>query len=218
MTIPNNKKVIWEINIQPMNENKETHISKESTVDLESNIEDELVYHPRYHFLHCPHCAAKGGFCENNYSFKCPSCGFHFFLNSAAAVTALIFDNDGKLLMTKRALEPGLGKLDLPGGFIDPNENAETALLRELMEELNIVPKSMTYYGSFPNQYVFSGVTVFTIDLVFLCTITDFSKITPTDDITDFSFIDPLDIVIDEIPFKSVRNIITQIQYERGNK
>jgi 8-oxo-dGTP pyrophosphatase MutT (NUDIX family) len=201
-----------------MNEEKEPHLAKEPIIDLEGNLEAELVYHPRYHFLHCPKCATKGGFCENNYSFKCPSCGFHFFLNSAAAVTALIFDNEGKLLVTKRALEPGLGKPDLPGGFIDPNENAETALLRELMEELNIVPNSMTYFGSYPNQYVFSGVTVFTVDLVFHCTITDFDMISPADDITEFSFVNPLDIDIEEIPFKSVRNIITQLQDERRNK
>ena len=40
--------------------------------------------------------------------------------------------------MTLRAEDPGKNLLDLPGGFVDKNENFEKAAMREVKEELNI--------------------------------------------------------------------------------
>jgi len=186
-------------------------LNKKHTSGEQSYASGDLGIHPHYHYKFCPRCAAKGEFCDHNMSFKCNSCGFHFFMNSAAAVTALIFNSLGQLLVVKRALEPGKGKPDLPGGFIDPSENAETALLRELKEELNLIPDSIEYYGSFPNQYIYSEVTVYTTDFVFRCMVSDFSNIRSDDDIAAFSFINPSDINLEEIPFESVKNILISI-------
>lgn len=65
-----------------------------------------------------------------------------------AAVLIAIADRDGEqgIWLTERA--PGLrahaGQLALPGGKLDPGEDAEAAALRELHEELGIaVPRSM---------------------------------------------------------------------------
>lgn len=170
--------------------------------------------HPANHYKFCPRCASKGEFANEDFSFKCSVCGFHFFMNSAAAVTGLIFNADGKLLITRRAIEPAKGKPDLPGGFIDPNESAEQALMRELKEELNLVPDSIDYYGSFPNKYVYSGVTVFTVDIVFKCYVSDFENILPEDDISSFEFVDPKVIDLEEIPFQSVKNVLMKIRNE----
>lgn len=167
-----------------------------------------MDHHPKNHYRFCPRCGKKGQFNVNNNSFKCDSCAFHFFLNSSAAVTALIFNEENELLFTKRGVEPDIGKLDLPGGFVDPGENIEMALLREIKEELDLTPESIEYYGSFPNEYHFSGTVVNTIDMVFKCDVTDFTKLTYRDDIIGLKFIDLDNINLDLIPFKSVRNII----------
>ena len=169
---------------------------------------------PENHYKYCPRCATKGIFNNNELSFKCNSCGFHFFLNAAAAVTALIFNPQGELLLARRGIEPHYGKLDLPGGFIDPGENAETAIFREIKEELDVVPDHISYYGSFANEYLFSGTIVNTVDSVFRCQLSNFENIKYLDDIMGIEFIQPKKINIDDLPFKSLQNIIKQIQNE----
>ena len=170
--------------------------------------------HPKNHFIYCPRCSSKGTFNENDFSFKCHSCSFHFYLNSSAAVTALIFNEKGELLLTRRGVEPALGMLDLPGGFVDPGESAEQALLREVKEELDLEPESITYWGSFPNKYLFSGTIVYTVDLVFKCLINNFSPLKFRDDIVGLDFIHPVKINLENIPFQSVQNIIKKIKNE----
>jgi NAD+ diphosphatase len=170
--------------------------------------------HPRFHYKYCPRCAHKGEFDSVKFAFTCLKCGFQFFLNSSAAVTAVIYNEKGELLMTRRGVEPAYGKLDFPGGFVDPNESAETAMLREIKEELDIVPHKIEYLGSFPNEYEYSGTIVFTTDMVFRCHVNDFSTLTFRDDIIGLEFIHPSKIDLNEVPFQSARNILKEICYE----
>jgi bifunctional NMN adenylyltransferase/nudix hydrolase len=44
----------------------------------------------------------------------------------------------GHILLVKRKAEPGKGLWALPGGFVDPDETLEQAMLRELKEETRI--------------------------------------------------------------------------------
>jgi 8-oxo-dGTP diphosphatase len=45
---------------------------------------------------------------------------------------------NGKALATVRARDPEKGKLDVPGGFLGPDEHPIDGLKREVREELNI--------------------------------------------------------------------------------
>ena len=155
----------------------------------------------------CPRCS--GQFIpQHDFSFICEACGLHFFSNACAAVCALILDSEGKLLITKRAKEPKKGMLDLPGGFVNPLESVEDALRRELHEELGVAVSDARYLCSFPNRYVYSGLTYFTIDLAFICSIDDISGIKPADDVEDAFFVEPEKINPEEIAFESIKNII----------
>ncbi len=118
--------------------------------------------------------------------------------------------------MVRRGIEPSIGALDLPGGFIDPGESAEFALLREVKEELDLEIDNFKYIGSFPNRYQYSGTVVFTVDFVFKCEIINFSDLKFRDDISGIEFWKPEDINLDEIPFISVRNILTKLLNERN--
>jgi ADP-ribose pyrophosphatase YjhB (NUDIX family) len=46
-----------------------------------------------------------------------------------------------KLIAIRRAIQPKLGELALPGGYVNKLENAETAMAREYYEETGIVTK-----------------------------------------------------------------------------
>ena len=73
--------------------------------------------------------------------------------------------------MARRAKDPAKDTLDLPGGFVDNEENAEQGMVREIFEEtgLHISADSVEYLFSSPNVYRYSGMDIHTLDLFFLC-------------------------------------------------
>lgn len=166
--------------------------------------------HPLKVLKFCPKCGSPELNSHADLSLKCGSCGFHFYVNSAAAVAALVVNPEGKLLLTTRAVEPDYGKLDLPGGFIDPGESAEEAVERELWEELGMKVKSMEYITSAPNEYLFSGVSVFTLDMAFRVIPESISGLKAQDDIFDFRFYAENEIDFSQIPAPSINYFVKQ--------
>lgn len=158
-------------------------------------------------FRFCPRCGSNFNL-QDTHSFLCAGCGLHYFINANAAVCALIIDGRDRLLLTVRAQDPAQGMLDLPGGFVDPQETAEDALRRELREELNLEIDSLCYIGSYPNRYIFSGLTYFTLDLAFVCRAVDLDVLSPGDDVADAFFIPAAQVDLEKIAFDSIRTII----------
>jgi ADP-ribose pyrophosphatase YjhB (NUDIX family) len=117
-------------------------------------------------FRFCPNCGREGvGQWREGREFRC-SCGFRFFQNVAAACGALV-SHRGKYLFVERARDPAKGKLGLPGGFVDPGESIETALAREVGEEIGGRVENLEFLASFPNRYPFAGIDYHTCDLYF---------------------------------------------------
>lgn len=166
------------------------------------------VTHPLKVLKFCPKCGSPAFIASGERSLKCMDCGFHLFINSAAAVAALVANEDGKLLLTTRGVEPGYGRLDLPGGFIDPGESAEEAVKRELTEELGMKVKSLEYICSAPNEYVFSAFSVFTLDMAFRVIPETSSGLKAMDDILDFKFYAEKEIDYNQIPAPSIQQFV----------
>ncbi|RUT80098.1 NUDIX hydrolase [Ancylomarina longa] len=156
----------------------------------------------------CPKCGNPEFIYQTDNSFLCTQCKFHLYVNSAAAVAALIVNDKGEILLTRRAVEPQKGMLDLPGGFVDVMETVETALGREIKEELNLEIEESKYFMSYPNEYVFGGISVFTIDLAYICAIKSFNKIDAKDDISSFEFYRPEEIPFNDIGGTSMKAIL----------
>jgi NAD+ diphosphatase len=117
-------------------------------------------------FRFCPSCGrAAPGFFEGR-RLRCEGCGFEYFHNVATAA-GVILDCAGRVVFIERAREPRRGCLGLPGGFVDPQERAEAAAIRECLEEIGWAPPSLSFIGSFPNVYEFGGVSYNTCDLFF---------------------------------------------------
>lgn len=159
-------------------------------------------------FAHCPCCGSPNGRSATIKRFHCPDCGFEYFQNAAAAVTAVIRRPDGKILFTRRERDPAKGRLDLPGGFVDPLETVESALSREVREEVGVEIERATFLASFPNRYDYRGVTYYSIDLVFLCSVASLESLAARDEVTDVVFLSPAEVDMQEIGFESVRNIV----------
>lgn len=163
-------------------------------------------------FKFCPRCGSAGFLPVGIKSYKCTNCYFHYYINSAAAVVGLIFNDLEEVLLTIRGVAPNKGSLDLPGGFVDPGESAEEALRREILEELNLEISQASFLISFPNEYLFSGLIVYTTDIAFVCKVNDLRNICVADDVAGYRFM-PIDkIDLSEIFSSSIRNIILHYQ------
>lgn len=150
--------------------------------------------HPLSQFNYCPKCGSSHFTNHNEKSRKCGDCGFVYYFNPSAATVALILNEQNELLVCRRAKEPAKGTLDLPGGFIDMGETAEEGVAREVLEETGLIVEEAIYQFTLPNIYVYSGFPVHTLDMFFLCKVTDTQRIQAKDDVAD-SFFLPYDAI-----------------------
>ncbi len=162
-------------------------------------------------FTYCPKCGARVLRPCEQMAYQCGSCGFRFYLNVAAAVVAIITDDDNRLLVAVRAKDPAKGTLDLPGGFVDPDETAEEALRREIREELNLEVIETKYLFSVPNEYPYGGVLYRTLDMVYRCKVRNFADMKPADDVGTIQWIPIRQLDPEKFGLKSIRQIVKRL-------
>ncbi len=69
----------------------------------------------------------------------CPSCRFVLYLDPKVAAGTIVRLEDERVLLLRRAIEPGYGKWVFPGGYVDRGEVVEEAAIREAREEAGLV-------------------------------------------------------------------------------
>lgn len=67
----------------------------------------------------------------------CAACRFVFYLNPKV-VAGTIVEQAGRILLTRRAIDPGRGLWTFPGGFVDFGESVTDAAVRETFEETGL--------------------------------------------------------------------------------
>ena len=89
----------------------------------------------------CPLCAAPLGRApvppDQREQAVCSACGFVFYLNPKV-VAGTIPEQDGRVLLTRRSINPGRGLWTFPGGFVDFGESVTDAAVRETFEETGL--------------------------------------------------------------------------------
>ncbi|PYI55219.1 NUDIX hydrolase [Paenibacillus flagellatus] len=70
-----------------------------------------------------------------------PDCSFVHWGSYSVGVGALLV-RDGKVLLVRRAQEPGKGYWTNPGGYIEQHEPIETTIEREVEEEAGVVARA----------------------------------------------------------------------------
>jgi ADP-ribose pyrophosphatase YjhB (NUDIX family) len=179
-------------------------------------------------FTFCPSCASKNISFVKERLFRCPDCGFVYYHNTAAA-TGCVIDVNGRLLFLVRGKEPAMGKLDLPGGFVDPGEGALEGLYREIREELGWSPpiprapltEVFTLFASFPNRYPYKNIIYNTCDMYFSLSAPDLSERDLTiekAEIIAVRFLKPEEIDMEEIAFDSTRRALQAYLQKKKEK
>ncbi|MGH3088964.1 MAG: NUDIX hydrolase [Rubrobacteraceae bacterium] len=122
---------------------------------------------PEYKF--CPRC---GGRLEERVikddepeRLVCSVCDFVFY-QGPKLVAGALFELDGGIVLTKRAINPGYGLWTYPGGFVERGERAEAAAEREALEETGMEVEVTglvglyTYEGQIPAIASFAAKVV----------------------------------------------------------
>ncbi|WP_395715784.1 NUDIX domain-containing protein [Prosthecobacter sp.] len=148
-------------------------------------------------FKFCSDCGANDWIIRSDREFVCAGCGFRHFITPIPAAVALILDAQDRILIIRRAHEPGLGKLGLPGGVIEPGETGEMAAARETREEtgLDLPASAYTYVCTLNNRYLFQGFVWPTLDLFYVARVPDFGDLNPDPAEVMETLICPLDEV-----------------------
>ena len=134
----------------------------------------------------CSNCGEKNinGNIDGALRYHCLHCKAIHYENPKPTATLICVDKK-KLLLVKRALEPGKGMWGLPGGFIELNETPDNAAVRELKEETNLDGVVSNYLGYTCHFNTIYGDVLL---LAFLMYVDDFSKLMAGDDAADAKF------------------------------
>ena len=106
----------------------------------------------------CPQCAGVLELREVKASEPmrpvCTKCGQVIYLDPKVAVGTIIADDTGRLVLVRRAIEPGYGLWVFPGGYVDRGEEITAAAIREAKEEagLDIRLDSLVNIYSYPGR------------------------------------------------------------------
>jgi ADP-ribose pyrophosphatase YjhB (NUDIX family) len=128
------------------------------------------------------------------------------------AAAAFVFDPAGRVLLIRRAKEPGAGKLGVPGGFIDFGESAEDGLRREVREEVGLEIDRVRFLVSFPNLYHYREVAYPVVDLYFAADAVRPEAAKPLDGVAGIEWQRPEGVPDAECAFDSMRVALGRVR------
>lgn len=156
----------------------------------------------------CPRCGASLVRAEG--SVSCPECALSVYATPAPTASAVVLDGDGRILLARRADDPGQGLWDLPGGFMDEGENPLTTLRRELREEAGVEIEPLEFLGGVPDRYGSGGH--WTMNLYWTARILS-GEPEPSDDVAEFEWFAPAELPSrDEFAFANTVAILERWQ------
>lgn len=106
----------------------------------------------RFHF--CPVCGAKltKRYLTGRERLVCGRCGRVHYENPIVGVAAIIFNEDGKILLVKRSPNitfPGLWCI--PCGYLEYDEDVRAGIVREVEEETNLIIEPLEVFTAHSN-------------------------------------------------------------------
>ncbi len=154
-------------------------------------------------YLFCPYCGAAYEDTTQTHLF-CNTCGRTFWQNSKPTASTVIVNDQGQILLGKRAGEPMKDHWDVIGGFLEPGEDPEAGAIREAKEETGYNVKITSYLGIFTDLY--SEEKIPTLNIAYLAKIIDGTE-KPQDDIAELKWFDPSKIP-ENTAFQNGRDMI----------
>jgi ADP-ribose pyrophosphatase YjhB (NUDIX family) len=133
----------------------------------------------------------------------CTRCEFVFYLDPKLAVGTIIRDGQDRVVLVRRAIEPGYGKWVFPGGYVDRGEQLQAAAMREAREETGLevrLDRLLDIY-SYPGHVPI--IVVYAATMIGGCLGCD-------DEGLEARVFEPNEIPWDELAFRSTREALKQ--------
>ena len=131
----------------------------------------------------------------------CTVCEFVFYIDPKVAVGTIITDDNGRIVLVRRAIDPGYGKWVFPGGYVDRGEEVTLAAVREAREECGLDVR----LEGLVNVYSYSGrapvVIVYAATIIGGCLGCD-------DESLEARFFERTEIPWDELAFRSTHEAL----------
>lgn len=156
-------------------------------------------------YQYCPQCAKPLDLSQS--LPHCYPCQLTIYKNSKPCVSVLPIKN-GRVLLSRRGIEPYKGDWDTIGGFLESGEHPEIGALREVFEETGLNIKLTGLLGIYMDKYGPDGDDV--QSNVYLAEIIS-GDIKPQDDVATLEWVD---IKNDHITsrFKSVEKVFSDLK------
>jgi ADP-ribose pyrophosphatase YjhB (NUDIX family) len=100
----------------------------------------------------------------------------------------VVVGDDGRVLLARRAIDPGAGLWDLPGGFCEPDETPDVAAVRELREEAGVEIELTGFLGHIVDVYGPDDDR--TLNAIYVGRITAGEPL-PDDDVAELVWVEP---------------------------
>jgi 8-oxo-dGTP diphosphatase len=144
-------------------------------------------------WTYCPRCRA-GLTREDAKRVECRGCGFVAYGNSEPTACALCVDDDGRVLLARRAADVFQGYWDLPGGFLEEGEHPLDAMRRELREETGLEIEPTDFVGIWMDRYGDADDAPATLNLYWAARVVG-GEPAPADDVSELRW-----FALDELP------------------
>jgi len=105
------------------------------------------LWHQRH--SHCPLCGTPTVESQAGWTRTCPQDGSTHFPRTDPAVIMLVTDGDDRALLGRSRAWPS-GRFSTLAGFVEPGESLESAVAREVAEEVDVAITDISYVGSQP--------------------------------------------------------------------
>ena len=154
----------------------------------------------------CPRCTGEMNH-ENENLLVCKICKFNFYVNPSPTNGAIIENEEGKLLLTKRKFPPREGFWDLPGGFMNRKESFEESLKREIKEELGVEISIEKIIGAYADEYEYQNIQMPVLFISASAKIIK-GKIKVSDDVSEYKFFDKNEVLKQNLGFTCVEKAL----------
>ena len=133
----------------------------------------------------CPVCRTELERAEGKLS--CPWCDFAAYGHSVPTASALVLDDQGRVLLGRRAHDPDAGKWDVLGGFLEEGEHPLDGLRRELKEETGLEIEPLEFFCATIDTYPYGPSAETTLNLIWTARVTG-GDMAPADDVSELRF------------------------------
>ena len=119
------------------------------------------------------HCARCGGRLEygpvsgeDRPRYHCTECGHVRYVNPRLVATALPITEDGRIVLIKRAIPPGVGTWAQPGGFLEADETVIQGAIPDTREETGLIIEPNEIEGIYPQPLASVLIVVYRPDIL----------------------------------------------------